>query len=424
MDLDRQTTEELMNEYGKMGRVEEEGGKKSWLDDSLFPSDFIELGRSNHLSDKNVYDDDEAFNKLFNRSPTKRRTDPIYKSQFSRDVSPIKYKSSFDDLSIYSDFNKENDTIDKELKKYIGKTSVLEEENKTELIIQETHYLVNNVPSNIMNNKEGENYQKLLASSINKLVKQLEITKIENNELKKKQENISNLKDQVYKLENNLKDFRNTNENLRKQLNERIIKTNQNVSSNKECELLRKKLIKYKNLYDEKVIEVNELKKVNIKSEIKNDEKESSNSNLKKIIIEILKENGLDKRNQTNDYNNDKESHKEELQKDIELPIKNDKQNDQSSIDKIFETISKNQELRAKFTKLLEEIPPNKNSIKGGKLTNNDNDIVVKCYVCYPDSRESKNQETCKQCSTKEGEEVVKDRNDTMNMMGEYKWTL
>ena len=134
------------------------------------------------------------------------------------------------DLSEYNDFDDikgmpglnidslsgSDNTMDKEIQRILDMSSLklpeLQDDqgkDKTELLIKETHKLINTVPASITSSKEGEAYQKMLTTSINKLIKQVESMKrdLENrdNEAKSHRIQLSNLemKMGLYQRENN-----------------------------------------------------------------------------------------------------------------------------------------------------------------------------------------------------------------------------
>ena len=189
-----------------------------------------------------------------NKSPLKKKTRALQDdSIFLED--PFNVSLSLDG------YGSTNDDVDEEIQKILDSTSVkkatndVEEQDKSELLIRETHKLVNSLPISTTSNKEGEIYQSLLTSSINKLIEQYEKTKSLS---KLKTKEARNLKEQVKNLESNVEILRQENMDYKREISR--LRSGTNEDSKKEKELLRTKLIKYKNLVTESDQKNQELK--------------------------------------------------------------------------------------------------------------------------------------------------------------------
>lgn len=165
--------------------------------------------------------------------------------------SPIR----MDDLSLYTDFPRHTlryeDDIDKHLEELVaGKHSGANDiDNHTEPIVRETHKLVSALPHNIYNSKEGETYQRLLTSLINKLVTQFEQLKAENAQLARQSQS---LQDQVAELKLQIAQLRRQHLDEVKRARQTQLAASETAAKYRhEIDLLRTKLIKYKGLYDE-----------------------------------------------------------------------------------------------------------------------------------------------------------------------------
>lgn len=172
------------------------------------------------------------------------------------DIRPLPHSPvQINDLSLYTDFPRHTrqyeDEIDKHLEELVaGRHSGVDDiGDYTEPIVRETHKLVSALPHNIYNSKEGETYQRLLTSSINKLVTQFEQLKAENAQLARQsqylQDQVAELKLQVAQLRRQHHDEENRAQQTQLAASETAAKYRQ------EIDLLRTKLIKYKRLYDE-----------------------------------------------------------------------------------------------------------------------------------------------------------------------------
>lgn len=279
--IELDSTHELLNRYKvKEGRNEDITIYSD--EDSIFNSPSIELGRSAVKNTKNS----SPFKKFgtgrsSSLSPSKKvrndYQDHLHRMRGNSNTgSPLKRNNY--DLSEYNDFDDikgmsglnidslsgSDNTMDKEIQRILDMSSLklpeLQDDqgkDKTELLIKETHKLINTVPASITSSKEGEAYQKMLTTSINKLIKQVESMKrdLENrdNEAKSHRIQLSNLemKMGLYQRENN---------DLKKELNQ--VKKRSVIPQNesRENDLLRTKLIKYRNLYTEADRENQELK--------------------------------------------------------------------------------------------------------------------------------------------------------------------
>lgn len=161
-------------------------------------------------------------------------------------------------------------------------------DEKTEFIIKETHKVISKLPNSILGNKQSEKYSKVLNSLINQLIKSLDTYKEKNKVLKHQNEKIQNKLhiqnnfDSKFKSENSIlkkeiemiqkKKFdlnslncknqdlekeitllKKNNENLQKELSmlkkEHVMAQPFDSQLLKENNLLRSKLIKYKDLY-------------------------------------------------------------------------------------------------------------------------------------------------------------------------------
>lgn len=188
-------------------------------------------------------------------SPLKRKSKPK-RNSFS--IADILNESTFDDDLIQ--------TLDKHLKsKPEKKTLHLDQEDKdgTELIIRETHNLINKIPDSITSNKESEEYIEILSNSVKRLTHQLETIKLENMKLKSDVSSSLRMKLVVQSLEdsnnalvkeNNLIKIENNDLKIRldqvqRKAKQRIPQENSHLT--KENNLLRDKLKKYKSLYED-----------------------------------------------------------------------------------------------------------------------------------------------------------------------------
>lgn len=279
--LELDSTHELLNRYKvKEGRNEDITIYSD--EDSIFNSPSIELGRSAVRNTKNS----SPFKKFgmgrsSSLSPSKKvrndYQDHLHRMRGNNNTgSPLKrnnYELSeyndFDDIKGMSGLNIDSlsgsdNTMDKEIQRILDMSSLklpeLQDDqgkDKTELLIKETHKLINTVPPSITSSKEGEAYQKMLTTSINKLIKQVESMK---RDLENRDNEAKNHRIQLSNLEMKMGLYQRENSDLKKELNQVKKRSVTPQNESRENDLLRTKLIKYRNLYTEVDRENQELK--------------------------------------------------------------------------------------------------------------------------------------------------------------------
>ncbi|CAH2355508.1 hypothetical protein CLIB1423_27S01178 [[Candida] railenensis] len=384
----------------------------------------------------------ESTEDLLNEYPRMRDvinfTDDNEEIQFNKDIGRLNRRSKIDDLTVFSDFNDNvtSDSIDREIENLLKDSNVPARNkrdslnfdddlgsDKTELIIRETHKLINSIPHGVFSSTQGENYQNLLTSSINKLVAQLEEVKMENRRLRNERAELSaHGKDQVAKLNEQVIKFELENRQLKSQLK---IKENEasakSLASDKERNLLRSKLIKYKQLYDNKVKEErsNQLKE---HSKVEENKVKMDDDSLKELVLKIIREN------ESKQGAVKKESeHDEDKENQISEP--NEKLSSATSkvASEIASLISavESKKRKVKFTELNEEVKLDPPAVEQShERSEPAADIVLKCVIEYP-SESVKGK--CNQCNSEEvlpKERFIDSGSDTVNLMGEYKWTI
>lgn len=266
------STHDLLNRY----KIKE--GKNDDItiysdEDSIFNSPSIELGRSAVKNAKGS----SPFKRFdmgrsSSLSPSKKvrndYQDHLHRMRGTSNTgSPLKRNNY--DLSEYNDFDSikgisglnidslsgSDSTMDKEIQRILDMSSLklpeLQDDHgkdKTELLIKETHKLINTVPDSITSSKEGEAYQKLLTTSINKLIKQVETMK---RDLDKRDSEVKSSRIQLSNLEMKMGLYQRENNDLKKELNQAKRRSVTPQTDTRENDLLRTKLIKYRNLYTE-----------------------------------------------------------------------------------------------------------------------------------------------------------------------------
>lgn len=545
---DIETTNDLLKKYNLNKDMRDD--LTVYSDHSVFNSPSIEIGRSRKKgtmkeSPLSKYKSrDNALN-----TPTKKLSD--YQDYVNRarmssfSGSPIKGKAMNLDINP-KHLTSFTDTLDQEIDMLLN-NSVLDplddaepENDKTELIIKETHNLINTLPAAILGDREGENYQKVLNASINKLLKQFEKTRID---LQRKLSELSATKNKLSSFE--LKVYLQEQEitNLKKELNTRRPDASSKSDSD-EKELLRSKLIKYRSLYNETKKENEELRSSN-SSRIHEENKQGKNQPSTTIkndatkkderwgfddlemlftrLLDYLRNDRIpeekvsyhdDKKPvynknidevQTGDRKKDEMSNEEEktnvepkmlqlferliesaeVNKDNKRDIKsqdsfNSEDNrkpdtrshdTQSSedpkthntlhdisalLEKVVQAMEKNTEAYNTFittSMAKNETTPSKQNPADYEITpihdeknieaktsprptshneksppenRDDRDIVLKCYLCCPLNHKAVGKRPCQRCSTLSSEnsdDISKD-NKTINLMGEYKWSI
>lgn len=542
---DIETTNDLLKKYDLSKDMR--GDLTVYSDQSIFNSPSIEIGRSRKKgsvkeSPGSKYKSrDNAIS-----TPNKKLND--YQDYVNRarmsslSGSPIKGKNNIN-LKHLSSFT---DTLDQEIDMLLNNLVLdplddpEQESDKTELIIKETHNLINTLPAAILGDREGENYQKVLNASINKLLKQFEKTRID---LQRKLSELSATKNKLssFELKVYLQDQEITN--LKKELNTRRPDAPGKFGSD-EKDLLRSKLIKYRTLYNEAKKEIEEMRSSNIpriqeenkakknhcsvrakndntKQNVKNEsddlemlitglldyfrsnriqkekvsyhddekplknidvdevqtddgkkgetrnEEEKSNIGPKMLLLfERLIENAdVDKDNRrdikSQDLSNSENGLKPEMrshhvQSNADPTIRNTLHDISDLLIKVVKAMEKNTEAYNTFITTnmakYETTPSRQNpadyentpvhdeknieaKTSPRRISHNeisppgnrdDRDIVLKCYLCCPLNHKAVGKRPCQRCSTLSSENsdgILKD-NKTINLMGEYKWSI
>ncbi|CUM57029.1 uncharacterized protein AC631_03692 [Debaryomyces fabryi] len=223
----------------------------------------FDMGRSNSLSpSKKVRNDYQDH--LHRMRGTSNTGSPLKRNNY--DLSEY---NDFDDIKGMSGLNIDSlsgsdSTMDKEIQRILDMSSLklpkLQDDHgkdKTELLIKETHKLISTVPASITSSKEGEAYQKMLTTSINKLIKQVETMK---RDVDKKDSDAKSNRIQLSNLEMKMGLYQRENSDLKKELNQAKRRSVTPQNDTRENDLLRTKLIKYRNLYTESERENQELK--------------------------------------------------------------------------------------------------------------------------------------------------------------------
>lgn len=280
--LESDSTHELLNRY----RTKEGNNENITIysdEDSIFNSPSIEIGRSVARS-TNIPSPfkKSAMDRNPSLSPSKKirndYQDHLHKMRGSSSSgSPLKRHTY--DLSEYNDFddikgmsglnmdsvNVSDSTMDKEIQRILDMSSLKlpevrdddHERDRTKLLIKETHKLINTLPSSITSSKEGEACQKILTTSINKLVKQVESMK---RELDMKDDEVKTSRIQVSNIEMKMGLCQRENSELKKEISQLKRRSAVLPKDSRKNELLRTKLIKYRNLYTEADAENQDLK--------------------------------------------------------------------------------------------------------------------------------------------------------------------
>lgn len=367
-----------------------------------------------------------------------------------RKHSPFKNGGGkFSDLTMHSDFIDFNvdsgvaeDTIDREIGRLINEKNTvdykgIEEAGDTELLIRETHKFINKLPKGLVSSSQGENYQRLLTSSISKLVKQLEAERESKMKLAREMRKTEEEREKLLKQFSTL---RSENSRLASQLKLKAEvergqseqRKSQELASVRERDLLREKLIKYKSLYEQERSKTQLMEKQqHIPSPPKSapnlkfrSEPETAGTapsltkeEVKDMMLKILQERDSSSREkpETKTPNNNDA-------KKIKFKSNGGGGNDEVVNETVAGKISEACETIIQHASP-EESPDNR-------------DIVVRCFINYPpkdEALDSKNnpisqpehtehiKDTCKQCNS---EVVLEKPGDTINLMGEYKWTI
>lgn len=580
--LELDSTNEILNQY-KPNDIKDDDISIYSDGDSIFNSPSIEMGRSAIRNNKipspfKTY----GMGQSPSLSPSKKMRndyqDHLNKMRGSSNTgSPLK-KNAYD-LSEYNDFDDlkgmsginggrmsvSDSTMDREIQRLLDMSSIKlpelqekHETDRTELLIKETHKLINTVPSSITSSKEGEAYQKILATSINKLIKQVEDMK---RDLERKDTEVKNSRIQVSNLEMKLSLHQKLNSDLKRENTQLRRRPSGSQKDSRENELLRTKLIKYRNLYTEVNRENQELKlriggesletpirsktpmptspasqatprEQESRSGITSDKKTESAQNgyrrrllelqsqlsdiindakddqpqqppqlepqdqyqkipesntildsqpslhmlaLFEDLVRVMKKESVENIQSQTAKADSKKNEQPQDREETQIPIGEPEQNKDSIMDKILDSIDKNNQMYDKLIGVLSHNapvpgahePPNAQLADASReaVAHRDNDrekdIVFQCYVCCPQNHHLHAKKPCKRClavsagsagssahssqsapnsssnSSTDGhfasreriipthaEDPADSRDKTINLMGEYKWTI
>lgn len=238
-------TQELLRRYGSTGYKDSVGFNDEdislYSEDSIFKENFAQLRMSSPLKKQTPR------KTLFTpRLPKTSTYSPAKERNFheSNNKSPLRNNmNSVSDMSMNQD-----------LQNFIGKSVLdfaIKEDDKTELLIEETHKAINSIPKSVLGNKDIDDYQKLISNSIEKLAAKCEALSVENESLKNNDDKVI-----IQQLQHKINALNKTNDmykqEVTKQSDEFMRMLNENNDLKRENELLRTKLVKYKNLYEAK----------------------------------------------------------------------------------------------------------------------------------------------------------------------------
>lgn len=334
--------------------------------------------------DLSIYSDDSMFKE--NISPLKSPTKNIFRTPKR---SPLK-KTSTPFKNILTPGG-------------LGFTPRFDDED---LLVRETHKLISEVP------------QDASVDMLKKLLSRIEDLTNENNVLKESLEANNNNQDFEQKKELNImtdriKNLEVKNEILTKDLdivnNDYMKNLNELNSLKSKNELLRTKLIKYKNLYEQ----------------VKGGEVKQPRENQKDInkLIKMYNEMAglLNKERKSFKDPVDTYQHVKEIPKETpQAHIINDLYDKfQALSEKVEHVVSLNSAPRAKTNSAPNLAPEVSSTIK--TTTPEVKDVILNCYVCCKDQEKSTSppstKRKCARCSGENEEHRI-------DLMGEYKWSL
>ncbi|KAK6204437.1 uncharacterized protein RJT21DRAFT_116860 [Scheffersomyces amazonensis] len=480
-----ESTQDLLKSYGANGSnpsklqdelsvysMSKESPKRDDLSDlyDLLEDDSIEIKRGS----MSILESPKYTSSPQKLSPTKKlRNDYqnyIYQMRNGQaDDSPIKKKkslqhnhnhnhNSFESSRIFGSERSENslDNFERDVDKFLNEAEVSKakkvrsellesnDNDKSELIIQQTHKVLNEYSKNAL----GSTEEQKLKSTLNQLSRTIETLRNENSTLREK--NIS-LELKYQNVDNDYAKLRDSYSKLQADLIQLQRKFDQkskyeDSTLKRDNELLGQKLKKYKSLYNnliekdkkitiEKVpvqvpeppkekekLSISDLKKLLVEEQEASKKSEDSDKNVKaladslyKFILEYSKE-----RDEKSNLNSNLNSNSNEKQSDLWISVS--------------QALQTNNEI---IKNLAEEIPrPVEQSQSQTQTQSKPNPIVVKCYVCHERQDQLVNdgnkvntnintKRICSRCASVNSQiSSEPEKNDTLKMIGEYKWEI
>ncbi|KAK6454611.1 uncharacterized protein RJT20DRAFT_472 [Scheffersomyces xylosifermentans] len=502
----------------------------------LLDNDSIELKRSNiafgsspvkytssplRLSPTKKLKNDYQDHLFKMRSGNSNQNSPIKRKNVSRENH---HPSPFYDISMDSTHEASFDSFDRRIdqlfkesdenkRSSIRKELLDDNDDKSELIIRETHKLVNNIPSGIASETESARYSTILRASIDKLTSNLKRLKDENRNFQRSNDDfrarnilldneVSDLNSRNSRLAQENMELKQEVDQLRRQLKQQTPQHNSQLK--RENDLLREKLIKYKNLYvatqqpaqsiKQGVVEGSKEQHQNANDEelevLKNSlskalgdmkEKENiepinvrpriSNHNYKTLplfeeLIDRIKKDTAAK-NQNAGILNPSLADSSGAEDSCSSAYRNDPERHDNLLHKVLDSLESNKELYSAILSIAEQshlansTPITRDKVKRPNMGANaesepvsqpstkdavssiNHEIVFKCYACCKEDNENIDSEkhqnngisasrgidtSCKRCTKVSRESSVdwppKEKNDTINLMGEYKWCI
>ncbi|KAK6465139.1 hypothetical protein DFJ63DRAFT_310241 [Scheffersomyces coipomensis] len=475
-----ESTEDILNSYGSgitsKTLNEEELTTYSMSDESpnkhdlsdlydLLEDDSIEIRRSTSILEspkfntsspeknspgKKLRNDYQDFiNQM--RSPTKKK-------QTTTTTTPNRNNSTESTFNSYSIRSNTFDNFERNVDKFLNENEIhkiqksraelfdLSDDDKTELVIKDTHRVINDLPNNIFGNQEKDIQ---LKSSINQLIQSIESLKVENKNLKRDQaflqQKYNNKESAFARVENENKNLMNEKlklvseiDRLNRRSDEGSI--NENANLKRDNTMLTEKLKKYKNLY------LKSIKGTGVETKI-------SNSNVSNPLPEIVNLNRQEKEEAVAD--SDDVNRVLHQLKTILSEYKGDNPSRPSSSSSSSSHIhlSQGQDNKPEIWQNVKDVLQANNQVlmtladeidnkKEKEKVPDDNKIspiVIKCFVCHQSQEEEKEKENevpikpyrkgiCKRCATVNSESSSSasdnDKGNTINVMGEYKWSI
>ena len=327
---------------------------------------------------------------------------------------------------------------------------------KTELLLKETHNLINNIPISL-ETKQSENYSNLLQESLKKLVKKFELVAIENENLKNSGDKLS-----IQHLKTRIQNLNKTNDSYKHELNNltedytKVLNDNNDLKNKND--LLRTKLIKYKELYEEekrntKPTTNDKIQKSHIDDLLKSQGQEGQSID-NEHLLNLYNALGLVLNQQTKpslvnaDHPKKKEEgssqspdRKQALFEQFENILKNRKYDNGNQVEKNVNI--ENDALKTSIVSTSHAPPPTSSISDESTKSNRDKEVIVKCYVCCPQTADHHNHQhnqevpanatshlgsniglTCQRCHTVSSQNHDRKNSHTLDLMGEYKWSL
>lgn len=321
-----ENTEEIINGYLER----KETPRKSVIEDITnyeiplsFMNDSIELGRGYSPISMKIPSPLKSYGQLFYNSPSKKSDEQLTEydlfsslgdNTFDRDIKKLLSRGETrlpdleDELKSYGLDDEKRYGIENESRRYglkgeMKRYGIEDLDDNYGDMWKQTHKVIQTLPKSIKSNKEFEKYDRLLQSSIEKVISKLKQQKSENLRLQEKikdsNRNTEEMKEKVERLERESRDQRSRSDRANVELRRRTAELEREaVELRRRNEEQAGEVVELRRRNEEQAREALELRRRNEESERANRELRAKNERLLTEIVLLKQKHGDGKENE------------------------------------------------------------------------------------------------------------------------------